>query len=99
MLPAARRVATPRTNSLIPLKTSGIIALSRIHDTNIHLTFIFVFFSQFVTRAASAMRAGLKEPAKSQAMKNEVFSYNAAVWENGVGGKKSLVQDLSKAGR
>jgi hypothetical protein len=45
------------------------------------------------------MRAGLKEPAKSQAMKNEVFSYNAAVWENGVGGKKSLVQDLSKAGR
>jgi hypothetical protein len=45
------------------------------------------------------MRAGLKEPAKSQAMKNETFSYNAAVWENGATGKKTAVQDLSQAGR
>lgn len=45
------------------------------------------------------MRAGLKEPAKSLAMKNETVSYNAAVWENGVPGKKNPVTDLSKAGR
>lgn len=45
------------------------------------------------------MRAGLKEPAKSQAMKNEVFSYSAAVWENGAAGKKTIVKELSQAGR
>jgi len=57
------------------------------------------FAQQYVTRAASTLRNGLKEPAKSQAMKNETFSYNAAIWEAGKPGVKKAVETLSAAGR
>jgi hypothetical protein len=53
---------------------------------------------QYVTRAATALRNGLKEPAKTQAMKNEAFTYNAAKWESGKAGTKKAVQVLSEAG-
>ena len=45
------------------------------------------------------MRAGLKEPAKTKAMAQEAFSYNASVWEAGVQGEKAAVDALSKAGK
>ena len=54
---------------------------------------------QYVTRAATAVRTGLKEPAKTKAMQHEAFSYNAAAWESGKSGKKTLVQTLSDAGK
>eukprot|EP00568_Trieres_chinensis_P012684 CAMPEP_0183304672 /NCGR_PEP_ID=MMETSP0160_2-20130417/9684_1 /TAXON_ID=2839 ORGANISM="Odontella Sinensis, Strain Grunow 1884" /NCGR_SAMPLE_ID=MMETSP0160_2 /ASSEMBLY_ACC=CAM_ASM_000250 /LENGTH=70 /DNA_ID=CAMNT_0025467767 /DNA_START=93 /DNA_END=305 /DNA_ORIENTATION=- len=56
-------------------------------------------YTQYVTRAASAMRAGLKEPAKSKAMQQEKFAYNQSVWEAGEQGKKALIETLSKAGK
>lgn len=54
---------------------------------------------QYVTRAATAVRNGLKEPAKTKAMQHEAFSYNAAAWESGKSGKKKLIQTLSEAGK
>ena len=62
------------------------------------LTFSSFSDEQYVTRAASALRNGLKEPAKSQALKNETFSYNATTWSNGAPGTKTAVETLSKAG-
>eukprot|EP00553_Chaetoceros_curvisetus_P013889 CAMPEP_0204642112 /NCGR_PEP_ID=MMETSP0717-20131115/51511_1 /ASSEMBLY_ACC=CAM_ASM_000666 /TAXON_ID=230516 /ORGANISM="Chaetoceros curvisetus" /LENGTH=45 /DNA_ID= /DNA_START= /DNA_END= /DNA_ORIENTATION= len=44
------------------------------------------------------MRAALKEPAKTQAMTNETFAYNAGKWEAGKLTQKNAVDALSKAG-
>jgi len=44
------------------------------------------------------MRAALKEPAKSQSMKLEQFTYNASSWEAGVQGAKTEINVLGKAG-
>ncbi|GFH44793.1 hypothetical protein CTEN210_01267 [Chaetoceros tenuissimus] len=55
-------------------------------------------YTQYVTRAATALRNGLKEPAKSQALKNETFSYNAAAWEAGQSTGKKPVTKLAEAG-
>jgi len=44
------------------------------------------------------MRAALKEPAKSQSMKLEQFTYNASSWEAGVQGAKTEINALGKAG-
>ena len=46
---------------------------------------------KFVTKATSTMRAGLKEPAKSSAMKLEAFEYQASSWAKGVQGAKTKV--------
>ena len=56
------------------------------------------FVPQFVTRASSAVRAGLKEPAKSKAMAQESFTYNASKWSAGEQGDKVAVEALGKAG-
>ena len=53
---------------------------------------------QFVTRAATTMRASLKEPAKTKAMANESFSYNAGIWKEGKSQGKTPVSDLGAAG-
>jgi hypothetical protein len=53
---------------------------------------------QFVTRAASTVRASLKDPAKTKAMANETFSYNAAAWKDGASLGKTKVTELGKAG-
>eukprot|EP00558_Chaetoceros_sp_UNC1202_P003658 CAMPEP_0197234792 /NCGR_PEP_ID=MMETSP1429-20130617/2446_1 /TAXON_ID=49237 /ORGANISM="Chaetoceros sp., Strain UNC1202" /LENGTH=70 /DNA_ID=CAMNT_0042693281 /DNA_START=70 /DNA_END=282 /DNA_ORIENTATION=+ len=55
-------------------------------------------YTQYVTRAATAMRTALKEPAKTKAMANEAFSYNATVWEGGVGSGKKNISKLGDAG-
>jgi hypothetical protein len=52
-----------------------------------------------VTRAASTVRAGLKEPAKTKAMSNEVFSYNVAKWDGGKSMGKKAVDKLTAAGK
>ena len=52
-----------------------------------------------MTRAASTVRAGLKEPAKSKAMSQEVFSYNAAKWEGGKSLGKNAIDKLTAAGK
>jgi len=41
-----------------------------------------------------AVRASMKEPAKSQAAKNGAYSYNRAVWEGGVQGSKTRVESV-----
>jgi Mitochondrial ATP synthase epsilon chain len=51
---------------------------------------------QYVTRASSAVRGALKEPAKRKAMTQEQFQYKSAVWANGVQGPKSPVVSLSQ---
>eukprot|EP00567_Pseudictyota_dubia_P013101 CAMPEP_0197435720 /NCGR_PEP_ID=MMETSP1175-20131217/3269_1 /TAXON_ID=1003142 /ORGANISM="Triceratium dubium, Strain CCMP147" /LENGTH=70 /DNA_ID=CAMNT_0042964825 /DNA_START=44 /DNA_END=256 /DNA_ORIENTATION=- len=56
-------------------------------------------YTQFVTRAASAVRAGLKEPAKTQAMAQEKFAYNQSAWSEGVQGKKVTIETLANAGK
>lgn len=70
-------------------------------DFNSYLTKSIISLNplQYVTRAATAVRQGLKEPAKTKAMQHESFSYNAAAWEAGKSGKKALVQTLSDAGK
>ena len=66
---------------------------------HIHLWTTFPFYlHQFVTRAASTVRASLKEPAKTKAMANETFSYNAAPWSAGKSQGKTNVSELGKAG-
>ena len=37
------------------------------------------------------MRAGLKEPVKSNAMKLEPFEYQASLWSKGVQGDKTKI--------
>ena len=54
--------------------------------------------TQFVTRASSTVRAALKEPAKSKAMAQESFAYNASKWSGGAQGDKVAVDALGKAG-
>jgi hypothetical protein len=54
---------------------------------------------QYVNKAASTMRSALKEPAKRQAMTQEVFSYKKSSWEGGNQGPKTLVQSLKDAGQ
>eukprot|EP00580_Thalassiosira_gravida_P003757 CAMPEP_0201621782 /NCGR_PEP_ID=MMETSP0492-20130828/47064_1 /ASSEMBLY_ACC=CAM_ASM_000837 /TAXON_ID=420259 /ORGANISM="Thalassiosira gravida, Strain GMp14c1" /LENGTH=71 /DNA_ID=CAMNT_0048091343 /DNA_START=564 /DNA_END=779 /DNA_ORIENTATION=+ len=53
-----------------------------------------VSYVQYVTKASSAVRAALKEPAKSKAMTQEAFSYNRASWTGGVQGAKTPVNNL-----
>eukprot|EP00979_Chaetoceros_neogracilis_P008279 scaffold1837_cov242-Chaetoceros_neogracile.AAC.6 len=55
-------------------------------------------YTQYVTRAATAVRNGLKEPAKTKALQHETFSYNAASWEAGKIGPKKQVNKLTNAG-
>ena len=55
-------------------------------------------FSQYVNKAASTVRGALKEPAKQQAMAQEVFSYKASPWEGGNQGAKTLITELKGAG-
>lgn len=81
----------------------------RTHDVPIqfhHLT-LFPFShpsllvhqsEQYVTRAATALRQGLKEPAKSKALQQEVFAYNANAWTAGKTGTKKAVKNLAEAG-
>ena len=54
---------------------------------------------QYVNKAATCMRGALKEPAKTKAMAQEAFQYNAASWEGGVMGAKSPVTSLGAAGK
>jgi hypothetical protein len=54
--------------------------------------------AQYVTRAATALRQGLKEPAKSKALQQEVFAYNANAWTAGKTGTKKAVKNLADAG-
>ena len=58
----------------------------------------FLFVPQFVTRASSTVRAGLKEPAKSKAMAQESFKFNTSKWSAGEQGEKVAVDALGKAG-
>eukprot|EP00561_Arcocellulus_cornucervis_P013594 CAMPEP_0185802208 /NCGR_PEP_ID=MMETSP1322-20130828/1878_1 /TAXON_ID=265543 /ORGANISM="Minutocellus polymorphus, Strain RCC2270" /LENGTH=70 /DNA_ID=CAMNT_0028497961 /DNA_START=62 /DNA_END=274 /DNA_ORIENTATION=+ len=55
-------------------------------------------YVQFVTRASSTVRAGLKEPARSKAMAQESFTYNTSKWSAGDQGEKVAVDALGKAG-
>ena len=54
---------------------------------------------QYVTKASSAVRAALKEPAKTKAMAQETFSYNRATWSEGTMGAKTLVDGLKAVGK
>jgi hypothetical protein len=44
------------------------------------------------------VRGALKEPARTKAMAQEQFHYNASVWENGTQGVKTAIQSLKAAG-
>jgi hypothetical protein len=43
---------------------------------------------QYVGKAASTIRAGLKEPTKLKASAQEIYAFKLAKWENGVQGPK-----------
>ena len=63
---------------------------------------LFLFLSpsfQYVTRASSTLRAALKEPARSKAMAQEKFGYNASKWSDGMIGEKAKIDALGKAGK
>ena len=47
--------------------------------------------SQYVTKAASTVRAALKEPAKSKATAQESFSFNKSTWTDGKQGAKTAM--------
>eukprot|EP00521_Asterionellopsis_glacialis_P005405 CAMPEP_0195266904 /NCGR_PEP_ID=MMETSP0706-20130129/12282_1 /TAXON_ID=33640 /ORGANISM="Asterionellopsis glacialis, Strain CCMP134" /LENGTH=71 /DNA_ID=CAMNT_0040321573 /DNA_START=27 /DNA_END=242 /DNA_ORIENTATION=+ len=55
-------------------------------------------YTQYVTRASSTLRAALKEPARSKALEQEKFSYNAAKWAAGETSGKTPIDTLKKAG-
>lgn len=52
-----------------------------------------------MTRASSTLRAALKEPARSKAMAQEKFGYNASKWSDGMIGEKAKIDALGKAGK
>ena len=54
---------------------------------------------QYVTKAASTVRAALKEPAKTKAMAQEQFGYNSSMWSAGTQGSKTYVNSLGQAGK
>eukprot|EP00550_Attheya_septentrionalis_P009808 CAMPEP_0198283674 /NCGR_PEP_ID=MMETSP1449-20131203/3248_1 /TAXON_ID=420275 /ORGANISM="Attheya septentrionalis, Strain CCMP2084" /LENGTH=72 /DNA_ID=CAMNT_0043980397 /DNA_START=69 /DNA_END=287 /DNA_ORIENTATION=+ len=56
-------------------------------------------YVQYVTKATSTVRMALKEPAKSKAMQQEIFEYNAASWVAGKQGAKTAVTKLAMAGK
>jgi hypothetical protein len=56
------------------------------------------YHHQYVNRASSAVRGALKEPARTKAMAQEHFQYNASTWENGTQGVKTAIQSLKAAG-
>eukprot|EP00569_Conticribra_weissflogii_P000688 CAMPEP_0171356832 /NCGR_PEP_ID=MMETSP0878-20121228/45929_1 /TAXON_ID=67004 /ORGANISM="Thalassiosira weissflogii, Strain CCMP1336" /LENGTH=70 /DNA_ID=CAMNT_0011862859 /DNA_START=737 /DNA_END=949 /DNA_ORIENTATION=+ len=58
-----------------------------------------VSYVQYVTKASSTVRAALKEPAKSKAMAQEVFSYNRSQWVDGQQGAKTMVDGLKAVGK
>jgi Mitochondrial ATP synthase epsilon chain len=62
------------------------------------LFFSGLLFAQYVNKAASTVRGALKEPAKRQAMAQEVFSYKVSPWEGGSQGPKTLISELKGAG-
>jgi hypothetical protein len=51
-------------------------------------SFLSPFYLQYVSKSASTIRAGMKEPAKRKAMAQETFAYNRAVWKGGEQGPK-----------
>lgn len=56
-------------------------------------------FLQYINKAAGTMRSVLKEPAKTRAMAQEAYSYNASVWEAGKMGPKVPVGNIQQAGK
>ena len=50
-----------------------------------------LFLSQYISRATTAMRSALKEPAKSAALKRDEFGFSRALWEDGKQGAKVRV--------
>jgi Mitochondrial ATP synthase epsilon chain len=63
------------------------------------VTFCLFSFSQYVTRASSAVRGALKEPAKLKVKTQEAFSYNVSTWSNGVQSSKTPINKLAAAGK
>jgi hypothetical protein len=55
------------------------------------LTNRWLLIQQYVNKAASTIRAGLKEPAKKKLEQQGKFAYNRAVWQAGVQGEKEAV--------
>jgi Mitochondrial ATP synthase epsilon chain len=66
---------------------------------------LFSFFllglllAQYVTRASSAVRGALKEPAKLKVKSQEEFSYKVSTWSNGVQSSKTSIDKLATAGK
>ncbi|GAX22503.1 hypothetical protein FisN_14Hh125 [Fistulifera solaris] len=56
-------------------------------------------YLQYINKAAGTMRSVLKEPAKTRAMAQEAYGYNAAVWEAGKQGPKLPVANIQQAGK
>jgi Mitochondrial ATP synthase epsilon chain len=54
---------------------------------------------KYVTRSAQAVRGALKEPARRKVESQEIFSYKAASWKDGVFGTKTEVTSLGGAGK
>eukprot|EP00542_Grammatophora_oceanica_P015279 CAMPEP_0194045888 /NCGR_PEP_ID=MMETSP0009_2-20130614/18713_1 /TAXON_ID=210454 /ORGANISM="Grammatophora oceanica, Strain CCMP 410" /LENGTH=65 /DNA_ID=CAMNT_0038690925 /DNA_START=52 /DNA_END=249 /DNA_ORIENTATION=+ len=48
-------------------------------------------YLQYVAKASSTIRAGLKEPAKRKAMEQEKYFFNSSTWEGGVQSSKTPV--------
>jgi hypothetical protein len=52
---------------------------------------LLLYYAQYVTKAASTVRAALKEPAKSKAIAQESFSFNKSTWTDGKQGAKTAM--------
>ena len=50
---------------------------------------------QYVNRATSSVRLAMKEPGRMKAMQQEVFAYNAEVWEGGEPQEKVAHEQLA----
>jgi hypothetical protein len=64
---------------------SLLLSPALLLSTCSHLSFSF---TQYVSKATNTVRCALKEPAKSKALQNEVFSFKESVWTAGVQGEK-----------
>ncbi|GMI16046.1 hypothetical protein TrLO_g1420 [Triparma laevis f. longispina] len=53
----------------------------------------------YVTRATSALRGGLKEPARTKAFAGQSFSYNRSTFADAVQSGKTEITKLATAGK
>ena len=77
----------------------SFLSLNSFYFLSISRLIYYYYYTQYVNRAATAVRGAVNEPLKSKLAQQEIFTYKAAKWEGGVTAPKEEVTALSMAGK